>query len=145
TDKTDINHQKIKSRQQSPAPPYAPPIDKRYRTLTEVSVHPQMQSTVQQNTDQLPDISQPIATGEIYTNHHRIQVEPTNEVKRITSPLSIKSQQIIDLQPNITVQYQRLNSPIIKDPLNEAYIDRDHIHTQLLTVERTHTNDNDNV
>ncbi|CAF1227052.1 unnamed protein product [Adineta steineri] len=146
TDKTDINHQKVKSRQQSPAPPYAPPIDKRYRTLTEVSVHPQMQSTVQQNTDQLPDIYQPIVTGEIYTNHHRIQVEPTNEVKRITSPpSSIKSQQIIDLQPNITVQYQRLNSPIIKDPLNEAYLDRDHIHTQLLTVERTHTNDNDNI
>ncbi|CAF1374203.1 unnamed protein product, partial [Adineta steineri] len=83
--------------------------------------------------------------GEIYTNHHRIQVEPTNEVKRITSPSPIKSQQIIDLQPNITVQYQRLNSPIIKDPLNEAYIDRDHIHTQLLTVERTHKNDNDNI
>ena len=80
-------------------------------------------------------------------------MEPTNTLKRISSP--IKSQQIVDVQPNIIVQHQRSTSrpssvanipppsTTAKDPLNEAYIERDHVRAQLLNVESAHTN-NDN-
>jgi len=89
-------------------------------------------------------------SGETYTNHHHIQVEPTNTLKRLSSP--IKSQQIVDVQPNIIVQHQRptsrlnsganilLPSSTTKDPLNEAYIERDNLRVQVLTTENTHTN-----
>jgi hypothetical protein len=71
----------------------------------------------------------------------------------MSSPL--KSQQIVDVQPNIIVQHQRPTprptsavnilhpSTTTKDPLNEAYIEREHARAQLLNVESTHTN-NDN-
>ena len=92
-------------------------------------------------------------SGETHTNHHHIQVEPSNTFKRLSSP--IKSQQIVDVQPNIIVQHQRpISRPnssaniyqpsiITKDPLNEAYIERDSTGVQILNVESTHTN-NDN-
>ncbi len=91
-------------------------------------------------------------SGETYTNHHHIQVEPTNTLKRTPSP--IKSQQIVDVQPNIIVQHHRPTSRLntetniihpttTKDPLNEAYIERDYVRAQVINVESTNTN-NDN-
>lgn len=102
--------------------------------------------------------------GEKYTNHHHhhhIQVEPTNTLKRSTS--SMKPQQIVDIQPTIIVQHQRPSSSIsrpnsaaniltssttttttTKDPLNEAYIDRDNIRSQVLTVDSNNDNNNNN-
>jgi hypothetical protein len=91
-------------------------------------------------------------SGETHTNHHHIQVEPTSTLKRTPSP--IKHQQIVDVQPNIIVQHQRSTSrtssaanivhpSTTKDPLNDAYIERDNIRSQMINVESTHTN-NDN-
>jgi hypothetical protein len=125
-----------------------------------------MQSSVQQNGDQLPHLYESIENGVLdthnrsqkhdrylSTNHHHIQVEPTNTFKRTSSP--VRHQQIIDVQPNITVQHQRPPSsrsnsaantllPSTKEHLNEAYIERDHTSAQLLTIESTYTyNDND--
>lgn len=62
-------------------------------------------------------------------------MEPSSELKRISS--SIKSPQIIDVQPNITVQHPQSNS------LNEAYVEQDHPHARGLTVENAQTSDND--
>jgi hypothetical protein len=138
--------------------------------VPEVSVNPHMQSSVQANNDQLTYSHEPTQngllndhirsqsrenyfilnsnSGETHTNHHHIQVEPTNTLKRTSSP--IKSSQIIDVQPNIIVQHQRPTSRpnsaaniLTKDPLNEAYIERDNTRTHLLNVESRHTN-NDN-
>ncbi|CAF4348203.1 unnamed protein product [Rotaria sp. Silwood2] len=151
--KYEKNHQtitKITSHKQSSAP-RPPTADSQHRTLTEVSVNPQIQSSLQQNPDQLPYLHEPIQNVEKYSNHHHIQVEPTNTTKRISS--SIKAQQIIDVQPTIIVQHQRPTSSTsrpnsaaniilpstTKDPLNEAYIERDK-----LTVENVKNNNNNN-
>lgn len=137
--KTTNNRQSSTSR--------APSAESQHRGLPEVSVNPQIQSSVQQNTDQLPYLHEQLS-NDMHTNHHHIQVEPTNTLKRLSSP--IKSQQIIDVQPNIIVQHQRSTSRLTsesntlqsttKDPLNEAYIERDHLRTQTLNVESTHIN-----
>ncbi|CAF3879730.1 unnamed protein product [Rotaria sp. Silwood1] len=164
TGKYETNQQtitKITSRKQSLAP-RPPTTDSQHRTLPEVSVNPQIQSTLQQNTDQLPYLHEPIQNVEKYSNHHHhhhIQVEPTNTIKRISS--TAKSQQIVDVQPTIIVQHQRPTSStsrpnsaanliqppppstttITKDPLNEAYIERDNNRPQILTVETINNND----
>lgn len=97
-----------------------------------------------------------VNSGEKHTNHHHIQVEPTSTLKRPTS--TIKSPQIIDVQPTVIVQHQRPTSSSSrpnsaatvllpttnKDPLNEAYIDRNNNRAQVLIVESTNTNTNDN-
>ncbi len=65
TTKNDFNQQafpKTTYRKQSPAP-RAPSADHQHRGLPEVSVNPQIQSAVQQNSDQLPYIYEPISNG----------------------------------------------------------------------------------
>ncbi|CAF4128597.1 unnamed protein product [Rotaria magnacalcarata] len=149
--KNELNQQtitKITSRKQSSAP-RAPSADSQ-RALPEVSVNPQIQSSVQQNTDQLSYVHESIQNG--IFNHH-IQVEPTNTMKRTSS--SSKSQQILDVQPTIIVHHQqrsasstpRPNSTAtvilpstIKHPLNEAYIDRENIRSQVFIAETTNNN-----
>ncbi|CAF3354215.1 unnamed protein product [Rotaria socialis] len=149
--KNELNQQtitKITSRKQSSAP-RAPSADSQ-RALPEVSVNPQIQSSVQQNTDQLPYVHESIQNG--IFNHH-IQVEPTNTMKRTSS--SSKSQQILDVQPTIIVHRQqrsassasRPNSAAtailpstIKNPLSEAYIDRENIRSQVFIPESTNNN-----
>ncbi len=139
-------------------------------------MNPHIQSSVQKNGDQIPQLHEQNQNGfsndqihsqihgnhfisntntnEKYTNHHHhhhIQVEPKNTFKRTSSP--IKHQQIVDVQPNIIVQHQRstlgpnstkniiLSST--KDPLNEAYLERENTGVQLLSTVDTHSN-NDN-
>ena len=155
---------KVPLRKQSPAPRTSS-AESQHRALPEVSVNPQIQSAVQPIPDQIPYLHEPMPL-DTHTNHHHIQVEPTNTLKRTTSP--IKPQQIIDVQPNIIVQHPRtISRPItashvlqtatspppppptttpvpIKDPLNEAYIERDNNNRlQNHHVENTQTN-NDN-
>jgi len=94
-------------------------------------VNPHIQSPVQKNGEQIPqlheltqnglsndqihsqihenDFISDMNTNEKYPNHHHyhhhIQVEPKTRFKRTSSP--IKHQQIVDVQPNIIVQHQR--------------------------------------
>jgi len=87
-------------------------------------------------------------TGEKYTNHHFIQVEPIGTFKRPSSP--VKHQQIIDIQPNIIVQHQRATSKpdseanirvsSTKLPLSEVYVEQDNNGAQLSNIESMHTN-----
>ncbi len=144
-------------------------IDNQHRTLPEVSVNPHIQSSVQKNGEQVLQIHEPISNSssndQIHSprhennldenhskhHHHHIKVEPANTFKRTASP--IRHQQIADVHPNLIVQHQRptlapnstANNVLstVKDPFNEAYIDRDNIGAQLLTTVNTHTN-NDN-
>ena len=86
-------------------------------------------------------------TDESHTNCHHIQTEPTNTFERILSP--VKHRQIIDVQPNITVEYQRSTSKpstvsntllrTTENPLNDGYIGEDNTDTQILTIESIHT------
>lgn len=70
------------------------------------------------------------------TNSHHINVNPTNTLKRNSSPL--KNPQVVDVQPAVIVQHQRPNSaahapaPSSKDPLNDAYLNRDNDSTSTL-------------
>ena len=91
-------------------------------------------------------------SGDTHTNHLHIQVTPSNPIKRIASP--IKTQQVVDIQPSIIVQHQRPTSRpgsaaniltvTNKDPLNEAYIERENARAQVANVENGNTNrDND--
>ncbi|CAF2702699.1 unnamed protein product [Rotaria sp. Silwood2] len=121
--------------------------DSQHRSLPEVSVNPHIQSSVPKPNEQMPQSYEPIRSGESRTNHHHIQVEPTDTFKRISSPN--QHQQIIDVQPKNTVQHRRstlqtnsatnIRQPSKNDPLNEAYMERDNTGAQVLTVERTNT------
>ncbi|UJR13589.1 hypothetical protein I4U23_000602 [Adineta vaga] len=134
TNKTETNHPKVKSRKQSPTQ-HASSIDKHHRALPEVSVHPQFQSSVQENLHHLPTIH-----DEIHTNHRRTQIDTNDNTKRISSS-SRKSLQIIDVQPNVTMEHQPSNSPpptprrliTRKNSFNEIHLERNHIHEQGLT------------
>lgn len=76
------------------------------------------------------------------THHHHIHVNPTNTLKRISSP--VKSSQVVDIQPNVIVQHQRPASrpnsaantlaSSNKDPLNDAYIERDNARANPIHV-----------
>jgi hypothetical protein len=87
-------------------------------------------------------------TGEKYTNHHYIQVEPISTFKRPSSP--VKHQQIIDIQPNIIVQHQRATSKpdsesnirvsSTKLPLSEVYVEQDNNGAQISNIETMYAN-----
>ncbi|CAF0736245.1 unnamed protein product [Rotaria sp. Silwood1] len=125
--------------------------DNQHRSLPEVSVNPHIQSSVPKNNEQISQTHEPIRNGEKSTNHHHIQVEPTGTFKRISSPN--QHQQIINVQPNITVLHRRsalqtdsatnIRQTSKDDRFNEAYIERDNIGAQVLTIENTNTNMND--
>ena len=58
------------------------------------------------------------------TNHQHINVNPTNTLKRTSSPL--KNPQVVDVQPTVIVQHQPPPSAAnSRDPLNEAYLNRE--------------------
>ncbi|CAF1477957.1 unnamed protein product [Adineta ricciae] len=147
TSKTETNQQKVKSRKLSPAS-HSSPSDKHQRALPEVSVHPQFQSSAQENRHQLSHPTSSIATVETYANSRQTQIESHNDMRRTST--SRKSPQVIDVQPNVTMEQQPSHSPPptpcrsvrTKDSTKPV-----HPNEQGLTHGRTHThlNDNDSV
>ncbi|CAF1218830.1 unnamed protein product [Adineta ricciae] len=147
TSKTETNQQKVKSRKLSPAS-HSSPSDKHQRALPEVSVHPQFQSSAQENRHQLPHPTSSIATVETYANSRQTQIESHNDMRRISA--SRKSPQVINVQPNVTMEQQPSYSPPPTPRRSTRTKDSTkpvHSNEQGLTHGRTHThlNDNDSV
>jgi len=147
--------------------PHASTSDNQHRSLPEVSVNPQIQSTLQKNTEQLVQYYEQIPNGSsnkpyrsdsqnnyrlsnLNTNdkhlrhrHHHIQVEPTDTFKRTSSP--VKHQHIVDVQPNIIVQHQRsTQGTTAANPLNDVYIERENTGIHLLSTLNAGMNSNNN-
>ncbi|CAF1054645.1 unnamed protein product [Adineta ricciae] len=140
-----------------------PTVESQHRSLPEVSINPHIQSAVPTNDESLtnglpneqtrPEIHESYAIsntnlGEKYTNHHHIQVEPIGTFKRPSSP--VKSQQVIDIRPNVVVQHQRSTSKSdfdannryssAKHPLSNGHVERNHINGEYQSQENTPTN-----
>lgn len=72
-----------------------------------------------------------LITGEQHMNHHHIQVEPVDTLKRASS-----STQNRKITPETTPMSNNVLSSS-GDPLNEAYIERDNTGAQMLSAEST--------